>query len=191
MQTKMIALLFVVLLASCAMPETRIYSLDVPSAARETNPKADATITVRVNSPKYLEQPYIAFRNSPYQLTISRYAKWDSSPQEMLKETLRKSRASSGRFRDVRTSHLVTEGSYSLTVDLRRFERSDKGDASYGDLVFDVTLVSPDGKKLYQTVLTREVKLEDRSFLSLAKGLSSAVAEGVGEVTKGVEDSVK
>ncbi|MCL5023508.1 MAG: ABC-type transport auxiliary lipoprotein family protein [Nitrospirae bacterium] len=191
MPKRMIVCLLAVFLASCAMPETRIYSLSVPDGNGAANPKSDAELTIFVNAPRYLMQPYIAFRNSPYQLTISRYAKWDAAPEQILKETFRDSFSSSGAFRDVRVSHLVPGGSYSLRIDLKRFERLDNGDLSYGELAFDVDLISPDGKSVYEKAFSKKVKLEDRTFLSLAKGLSDALAEGVREVGDGVGRSVR
>ena len=204
MQKKTILLLLIVFLASCAMPETRIYSLKMPGStgpssakgglnvsSAETNAKPDATAVVLVNSPKYLTQPYIAFRSSPYQLVISKYSKWDSSPDELVQSAFRGSLSSTGLFRDVRTSHVAPNGFYSLRIDLKRFERSDEDGLSFGEVAFDASLFSPEGKSLYRSNITKKIRLEDRSFLSLAKGLSSALAEGVAEVKSDIEKSLR
>jgi uncharacterized lipoprotein YmbA len=201
MQKKALLFLLIVFLGSCAMSETRIYSLHIPTTAStkggmdgfsgETNAKAEAVIAVLISSPRYLTQPYIAYRSSPYQLGISKYAKWDSSPDEIVKEAFRGGLSSTGLFREVRASHMVPGGFYSLKIDLKRFERSDEGDVSFGEVAFDVSLFSPDEKNLYQSAVTKRIKLEDRSFLSLAKGLSSALGEGVAEVRGDIQKSLK
>lgn len=200
MQRRILLLMLIALLSSCAMQETRVYSLYMPpSPSRDggkglsvdTNAKPDATIAVIVGAPRYLLQPYIAFRSSPYQLSISKYSKWDSSPDEIIQSAIRGSLSSTNLFREVRASHIVPNGSYSLKVDLMRFERSDEGDISFAEVAFDVSLVSPEGKNLYRGSITKRVKLDDRSFLSLAKGLSSGLGESVAEVKSDIEKSLR
>ncbi|HYA31780.1 MAG TPA: ABC-type transport auxiliary lipoprotein family protein [Thermodesulfovibrionales bacterium] len=200
MQRRILPLMLIALLASCAMQETRIYSLYMPpSPLRErekgpsvdTNLKPDATIAVIVGAPRYLTQPYIAYRSSPYQLSISKYAKWDSSPDEIIQSAIRGGLSSTGLFRDVRPSHIVLNGFYALKIDLMRFERSDEGDLSFAEVAFAVSLVAPEGKNLYQGSVTKKVKLDDRSFLSLARGLSSGLGEGIAEVKRAIEKTLR
>ena len=190
MQKRIIGLLLILFLASCAMPETRIFSLNMPAEKKLSAVNSDATVAVVVSSPRYLTQPYIAYRTSPYQLAISRYAKWDSPPDEIVRDAFRDSLAST-LFKDVRTSNFVPSGSYSLKIDLKRFERSDEGDLSFAEVAFDVSLLSPEGKNLYQNSVTKKIKIEDRSFLSLAKGLSSALGEGTEEVRGYIAKALK
>ncbi len=191
MQKKIMGLLLIVFIASCAtMPETRIYSLSIPAGKKAPAASADAVVTVIVSSPRYLSQPYMAYRTSPYQLAISRYAKWDSPPDEIVRDAVRDS-ISSGLFKAVRTSGFVAGESYALKIDLKRFERLDEGDLSYAEIALDVSLVSPEGTTLYQSSITKKIRLEDRSFLSLAKGLSSALGEGTEEVRGGISNTLK
>lgn len=190
MQKKITGLLLIVFLAACAMPETRIYSLNMPAEKKLSAVNSDATIAVVVSSPRYLSQPYIAYRNSPYQLAISRYAKWDSPPDEIVRDAFRDTLAST-LFRDVRTSTFMPSGSYSLMIDLKRFERSDEGDLSFAEVAFGVSLLSPEGKNLYQNSVSKKIKIEDRSFLGLAKSLSSALGEGTEEVRGNIAKALK
>lgn len=189
MRKKFTGLLFMMFLASCAMQETRIYSLNLPVEKKMANVASDATVVLLISSPRYLTQPYIAYRTSPYQLAISRYAKWDSPPDEMLREAFRES-LSSTLFKDVRTSSLAPNGSYSLKINLRRFERSDEGDLSFAEVAFEVSLLSPEGKSLFQNEITKKIQLQERSFLSLAKGASIALGEGVREVNENIGKSL-
>lgn len=191
MQKKIMGLLLIVFIASCAtMPETRIYSLSIPAGKKAPAASTDAVVTVIVSSPRYLSQPYMAYRTSPYQLAISRYAKWDSPPDEIVRDAVRDS-ISSGLFKAVRTSGFVSGESYALKIDLKRFERLDEGDLSYAEIALDVSLMSPEGTNLYQSSITKKIRLEDRSFLSLAKGLSSALGEGTEEVRGGISNTLK
>lgn len=179
---KALIFLSIFFLTACTMPETRIYTLYIPLEREIVNTKADASIVILMNSERYLKQPYIAYRNSPYQLEISRYSKWESSPRRMVKEQFKDALSSMGLFKEVRAANIIPEGFYSLKIDLKRFERFDVEDGSFGVFAFDVDLLSPDGEKLYRSTVSKKVKLDDRGFSSLAKGLSSALKQGIEEV---------
>jgi len=187
--TLLLLLLFV---GACAMPETRVYNLSLSAEWQKTiPPEGDASIVIMINSPRYLTQSYIVYRKSPYQFEISRYSKWEASPNEMLRRVFKDALSSAHRFKEVRTLNIVPDGFYSLKIDLKRFERSDMGNDSFGEFVFDVQFISPEGKELYQNSISKRTKLEDRTFLSLAKGLSGAVAEGVDEVRDNIDRSLE
>ena len=196
MQRGLLIVLTIFFISSCTMPETKIYSIHMPDSPVLPQPKADkgeegvssavASIVIRVHSQRYLTQPYIAYRNSPYQLEISRYSKWESPPDDMVKDAFKCSFLSSGLFKEVRVSNIVPEGFYLLEINLKKFERSDAENDFFGEVVFDVNLFSPDGRELYRSAMSRKVGLDDKSFLSLAKGLSAALAEGIAVVKNSV-----
>ncbi len=185
-----IVLLSVFLVCSCTMPETKIYSLSVPVFKEQPGTGTGATVSIIVHAQRYLEQAYIVYRTSPYQLEIARYSKWDSSPAEIVRGAIKDSLSSMCAFRDVRSSNFTPAGAYALEINLRKFERSDIGGGSFAELAFDAVLFSPEGKELYNTYVSREVRLDDRSYLSLAKALSIAVAEGVGELRAGLSGAM-
>ena len=171
------------------MPETRIYSL---TAMLDRNPPAavsNVAVSVAVSSPRYLAQPYIAYRTSPNQLTIARYAKWDSPPDEMVGDAFRDA-LSSTPFNVLRTAGTPPDGSYPLQITLKHFERLDEGDISFAVIACDVSLFSPTGETLYRNSFVRKRQLADRSFLSLAKGLSSALEDVANEVRGAVTKKI-
>ena len=157
------------------MPETKTYSLYLPSEKRTTDTNANASIAITVNSPRYLNQPYIARRRSPYELEVSKYSKWDSSPVEIIKEAFRNSILPTGLFREVRISSVIPGDFYVLNIHLRHFEMSDEGNDSFGEIAFDAFLSSPDGKELFLDNYSKKIKLADKDFLGLAKALSNTV----------------
>jgi len=195
MKKNLLMLLTVLLMSACAMPETNIYSiqLSVPppvnkskeDATRSAQARAgsDRSIVVLVDSPRHLAQSYIVHRSSPYHLEISKYSKWVSAPSEMIREALKEYLSSSGIFREVRGSSAVREEFYSLEISLKKFEQSEEGRDYFGDILFDVKLLSPEGGEIYRETVSRHVMLEDRTFLSLAKGLSAALSDSVQELT--------
>ena len=176
-----IVLLGVLVMAACSMPETRIYSLHMPADNNTVQVRKQAMITLRVQSPRYLAQPYIAHRISPYQLDISRYAKWDSAPVEMVREIFRD--ALSVVYQDVRTSNFTAEGSYVLAINLRRFERVDD---AYAELAYDALLLSAEGKEILRLEERKRMQIETKDSAGLAKGLSAALNESVKEVVAGL-----
>jgi len=190
MQKGFMIILSFFLLFACSMPETKIYSIYVPIESKTVNGKTDNSVTIVVHAPRYLTQPYIAYRESPYQLKISKYSKWDASPSEIVRGGFKDSLSSTEIFQEVRISSAVPRGFYSLRVNLKRFERYDEGKDSFGELVMDVDLLSPDARELYRGSISKRVKLDDQGFLSLAKGLSSALAEGISEVRSNVIQSL-
>ena len=190
MQKGLMIIVSFFLLFACSMPETKIYSIYVPIESKTVNGKTDNSVTIVVHAPRYLTQPYIAYRESPYQLKISKYSKWDASPNEIVRVGFKDSLSSTEIFQEVRISNTVPKGFYSLTVNLKRFERYDEGKDSFGELVMDVDLLSPDARELYRSSISKRVRLDDQSFLSLAKGLSNALAEGISEVRGNIIQSI-
>jgi uncharacterized lipoprotein YmbA len=178
--------LVIFLISSCSMPETKIYSLYLPAKESAVTKQSDISVSIRMDSPKYLEQSYIAYRISPYQLEISKYAKWDSSPYKMVKEAIKDSLISTGLFKEVRVLNFAPDGFYLLDVNLKKFERVDIGNESFGELTIDVAFYSIDGKELYHKSISKSVKLEDKHFLNLAKALSNELSDTIEEIKNNI-----
>jgi ABC-type uncharacterized transport system auxiliary subunit len=182
----MVALLF---LFACTMPDTKIYSLNLNAQEISSSVKDDfsgKSLVILVNAPRYLSQPYIAYRNSPYELELSRYSKWEASPQEMFKVALKNYLSASGIFKEVRVSNVVPEGFYYIEIDIKKFERYDDGNDSYGELMFDCALYSSDEVRIFGSSIYKKTKLEDKTNLSLAKGLSKALDQAIKEAIEAV-----
>jgi uncharacterized lipoprotein YmbA len=174
----------VLFLSACTMPDTKIYSLNLNAPGISSPDKdgfSDKSIVILVNAPRYLSQPYIAYRNSPYELEISRYSKWEASPQEMFKGALKNYLSAAGVFKEVRVSNVVPEGFYYIEIDVKKFERYDDGNDSYGELMFDSALYSPDEVRISGSTISKKIKLEDKTNLGLAKGLSNALEQAIKE----------
>jgi uncharacterized lipoprotein YmbA len=177
-----IVFLTVLLTAACTMPATKIYSLYFPKEEKTPQKTSGITLSLSVASARYLAQPYIAYRTSPYQLELSGYAKWEAAPAEMVRDAFRHSFEASGLFKEVRTSHFPPQDAYALEIYVRRFERLDAEGGPYGDLAFDARIFSPGGKELYRGEFSRKFRLQNGSFLSLAKALSTGLLETMDEV---------
>ncbi|MEW6054681.1 MAG: ABC-type transport auxiliary lipoprotein family protein [Nitrospirota bacterium] len=188
MQRFFVVILSVFLIAACTMPVTKIYSIYVDTSAKKervkergftSNPPAERSVAILVDVPRYLSQPYIAYRTSPYQLEISRYSKWEAPPGDMVRELFREKLFLSGYFHEVRASSVVPEGFYALEIKMKKFERFDDADGSFGDLLLEIKMTSPDNREIYYGTMAGHVRLADKSFLSLAMGLSKALSDSI------------
>jgi len=177
-------------LLSCTISDTKIYSLSLPEVKKAPHAGASASVNVILHAPRYLEQPYIAYRTSPYELEISNSSRWDSSPADMVKGAITDSLSSSGFFAAVGISAFTPPGFYRCEINLRRFERFDRSNDSFGELDFEIIFLSPEGVILYSGSLSKEAKLADKSFLSLAKFLSEALSQGVEEARTAIIKSL-
>ncbi len=178
------------LLAACSMPGTKIYSLAVPEEKGVAGGQTDAQVNITVRSPRYLGQSYIAYRTSPYQIEMSRYSRWDMPPVDLVRDAFRDAFSAAGLFREVRTSVVTPGGFYTLDINLKRFERLDEGETSSGHLLFEVKLRSPEGNEVYKETIAKTVRLEDKGFPNLARALSSALAEGIGQIQSGISRTI-
>jgi uncharacterized lipoprotein YmbA len=176
-------------LSSCTMPDTKIYSLNLNAQEISSTVKdgfSDKSLVILVSAPRYLSQPYIAYRTSPYELQLSKYSKWEASPQEMFRGALKHYLSAAGIFKEVRVSNVVPEGFYYIETDIKKFERYDEGNDSYGELMFDFALFSPDEVRISGSTISKKIKLEDRTYLNLAKGLSKALDQAIKETIEAV-----
>ncbi|MBF0566271.1 MAG: hypothetical protein HQK89_13625 [Nitrospirae bacterium] len=184
---------------SCTMPQTKIYSLYVSAAAaKDTMAAKDNTeaagvgtigkdkkvlyLVVQVDSPRYLQQPFIADRGSVYDLVLSKYDKWDAPPTKMVGEEFIKAFYRTGLYNEIRETLVASGDNYVAKIKLRRCERFNEPGNLYGEIAFDLNVYSPDGQDIYRDTFEKRVKLPDGSFKSLAEGLSSALSEALAVV---------
>jgi uncharacterized lipoprotein YmbA len=186
-----IGLVLCAVLAACSIPQTKIYSLALREDVPAPKTKTDASLDLVVRSPRYLSQPYIAFRASLYQLEIAKYSKWEAPPAEMVRDSFRSALSATGLFREVKASNFVPHGYYSLDIYLQRFGRLDNGGESFADLAFELDLSSPQGESLYRGSFKKKIKLPSRDFRSLAEVMSSALAEGIDEAKAEIASAFK
>ncbi|MBF0506575.1 MAG: membrane integrity-associated transporter subunit PqiC [Nitrospirae bacterium] len=188
MLRRFVIIILACVFASCSLPETKIYSLYLPRDKDAKNTKAVSSLTIRLDSPRYLAQPYIARRNSPYELSISKYSKWDAAPHDLVKEAFRETIAAMGLLREIRSSNAESVDFYVLVIHLTKFEMLETTEGAFGEMEFDAVLFSPENKELFHLHVSKEKKLNDKTFASLAKALSNGLAEGINEVKSGISD---
>ncbi|MBF0330096.1 MAG: membrane integrity-associated transporter subunit PqiC [Nitrospirae bacterium] len=182
--------LLVFTFAACSMPETKIYSIGYSGQIISGSAKSSATAYLTIDAPRHLSQPYIVHRTSPYELTISKYSKWDSPPIETIRDIVKDSLIATGEFSEVKSSLASPAGKYEAKIYLRKFERFDEAEISYAELLFDISLISPEGKEVYKKRISKQIKLADKSLSILAKALNNAALEAAKEITKNITEAL-
>ena len=186
MQRYFFLLLSIFLFTACSMPETKIYSLSLPAEKKTYDNASGVPVNIRVQAPRYLSQQFIARRTSPYQLDISKYSKWELSPAEMVREAFSEALYSRGISKAVKTLSIIPAGYYAVDIKLRRFERTDSGNDSFGEVDFDVNVLSPEGKEIFRKTISKKAGLKVKDNLNLAESMSTALSEAVDEAMAGI-----
>jgi ABC-type uncharacterized transport system auxiliary subunit len=187
----LVAAIAITAVFSCAsMPDTKIYSLDMHYDITKTELKPDIPVGIVVDSPRYLTQPFLAVRTSPYSLTILKYSKWQSPPSTMVAEELRKALYAIGFFKDIRITTMAKQNFYTLKANLTQFEQFDEGSASYALLALDADLLSPEGENIYHNSYSKKIPLNGSAYTALAAGLSTALKEVMDEISAATAKAV-
>ena len=174
--------------AACSMPETRIYSLNADAGPKAAAKQAPVAVSVRVQSPRYLAQPYIVERVSPNQLAVSRYGRWEGTPEEMVKGVLRD--ALRPRVREVTVNRAVVDA-FALNVEVKRFEKSIEGKASSALLILDYSLVGPDQSERFRSTCSRKIALQGADNQEFARAMGEAVASAAEEIAATVSERLR
>ncbi|KJR41702.1 secreted protein containing DUF330 [Candidatus Magnetoovum chiemensis] len=184
-KTIIILLLALSLPLGCATSKERsIYSLliEYPNAKRaesaEIGGSPDISLVIQSDCPQYLKQPYIAYRTSPYELSLSIYSQWEAAPMNIVELELTNYLLSSGAINNVKKLSYTPKGFYTLKLILKRFEMlTDENDKSHALLSLSLSYLNAQSAVIYQKSYEQKVQLKDNAFKSLAVGLSAALSE--------------
>jgi uncharacterized lipoprotein YmbA len=184
----MILLFFI---SACSMPETRIYSISVQHDLETADSQVDRSIVIQMDSEDYLRQPYIVHRNSPYELKIAKYSKWESSPYKIVRKEFKDALVSIDLFSDIRISSVSQKNSCTLRVNLSKFERHDEGDKSYALLEFNIDLLSPVGQKIYSDSVSSKESLDEKDFENLAEVMSLSLKRDIDKTVTAMAEAIR
>lgn len=184
------ATIALLVIAGCATPETRIYSIHIPRPDIVAPLAKAVPLAISLEAPRHLSQPYITTRTSPYEVELSRSSKWESSPEVMVREELVRTFAAMPAFSDVRLASRPPSGYYLLKVTLQRFERiQEKGDY-LAEFAADVSISFPDTAEMNRLFIVRRIPVRDAGYAALAEGLSTALSQGMADISSLVKSAV-
>ncbi|HIJ59041.1 MAG TPA: hypothetical protein HPP56_00280 [Nitrospirae bacterium] len=183
---KMLIIFMLVFIVSCSTAEIKIYSIYMPIQEEILQSlKQQEILFLVVRSPKHLDQPYIIYRSSPFELNISSYAKWEATPLDIIRHNIVEILYSQRIYKEVKTLRpQVNEKTEVMIVDLKDFSRYDEDKVSYALLHFSVLLKDKDNKEIFIKDFKIKEKLNDKTYLSLARGMSQAITKTLQEVAK-------
>jgi uncharacterized lipoprotein YmbA len=186
-----VTIILLFFISACSMPETRIYSISVQHGLKAADSPVDRSIVIQMDSENYLRQPYIVYRNSPYELKIAKYSKWESSPYKIVRKEFKDALVSIDLFSDVHISSVSQKNSCTLRVNLSKFERHDEGDKSYALLEFNIDLLSPVGQKIYSDSVSSQESLDEKDFENLAEVMSLSLKRDIDKTVTAMAEAIR
>lgn len=164
------------------VPETKVYNIRFSNdiIKKSSDPNLGPITLFPVQAEKYLKQPFMVYRKSPYQIVISKFNRWDSAPRDILTKKINEALYSCNLFSNVYISNFQEEGSLGLRVNLRKFERYDNPDGSTSaELEYDARLLDPAGKEIYQRIFSLKKAVSDSNPSHLAEAMSQLIEAGI------------
>lgn len=181
---------FIIIVAACSTPATRIYSLYLPHEEPQSTDLKDTKLAIEASGSKYLRQSFIAVRVSSYELVLLPYAKWESAPVKMIAREFKKDPLFTKNFGDIVIKRTLSEETYGLKVNVSRFERVDEGELSYALMEFEADFFSPHGKKLFHQRIYEKIILSDSNSTELARTLSEELGKAIRKIALSVEQKL-
>lgn len=189
---KILIFVFGILIFSCSTATTKIYSINITQYPQESQKvKTDDLLLLKVSSNRYFKQNYIIYRSSIYEMMQSQYARWDTPPDEFLKHQITKALITKGLFKEVhQTKPSYANKYFLLHVDIKDFSRYDDLNTIYAVLILDINLKDALGNSIYNKEISLKQGIDDRSYLSLAKGMSVLMTNALRTITDDIENSL-
>ncbi|KAF3998354.1 PqiC family protein [Glaciimonas immobilis] len=169
------ALTAVLALSGCSTPQTRFYTLAVPSATAASRAESAQNIFIEVppiSMPERLARPQLVVRARNTQVDILEHDRWSSSFNYELRDAFASGLANRlGAIDATRSGRPAGSPGYRIAIDLREF------DAAPGDKV----------QALFGWTITRS---DDGRSASCQLGVTEPVNAGTGALVAGVQRAV-
>jgi uncharacterized lipoprotein YmbA len=165
---------FLILVAGCASPASRFYTLSAASTPATTS--SDLSVTLGpVSVPAAVDRPQIVVRTGPNQVRMDEFNRWAAPLQNGIARVVAENLVAILGTPSVTVSPLtLSEGAdYRVALEVQRFE-SAPGDAATLDAVWAVSRTK-DGKAQTGRTTVRESS-PDKGFDALAAAHSRAIA---------------
>jgi uncharacterized lipoprotein YmbA len=165
---------FLILVAGCASPASRFYTLSAASTPATTS--SDLSVTLGpVSVPAAVDRPQIVVRTGPNQVRMDEFNRWAAPLQNGIARVVAENLVAILGTPTVTVSPLtLSEGAdYRVALEVQRFE-SAPGDAATLDAVWMVSRTK-DGKAQTGRTTVREPS-PDKGFDALAAAHSRAIA---------------
>lgn len=189
---KTLLLFVLIFFISCSTPQMRIYSINISQYPQESRKvRIDEGVFLQIKTNKHFRQTNIIYKSSIYEMMPSLYAKWDSPPDDILRNQITEALIRKGLFKDVRyLKSPLTKKYFMLDIVIKDFSRIDEGNKSAAVLILDITLRDSNGNNIYKKESEFKEGLEDKTYLNLAKGMSNIMTSALIKITDDIEDAL-
>ena len=185
---------FALLVAGCAIRNPSYYSLSIAPELKPgiSNGPQPVTIEVRqFETPAYLRQGRIVYREQPEQVGFYEYHRWAVDPGAEVTTAVVDSLRSSHRFSFAEPYDSHHRGDYLLTGRLERLDEIDYGDAVRVEAQLSAELVNlRTGGVVWTGDAWQAANVEKRNMHAIVTGMSHAVSGSIDQLLSEMEQKV-
>ena len=186
------ALLTVLLTAGCAgkIRYPQYYVLEIPPApiAAKDSPRLLGTVGVRrFETPPYLRQRRIVYRQAPVEVGFYEYHRWAAEPAVMVSSAVIDSLRSSQSFSFVEPYNGQCREDYVMSGQLERLEEIDSADGVKVTAKLSAELIDlHTGATIWTGERAETLRVEARTVNGVVLGMSQAVQKCVEDLVAGL-----
>jgi uncharacterized lipoprotein YmbA len=181
------------LIASCGHEVKRphYYALDIPPAPDHTvsAPRSSGTVAVsRFETPSYLRQGRIVYRESPEEVGFYEYHRWSADPAETIRTAMIDALRSSRLFSLVKPYDGHNQQDYMLVGRLERLEEIDYGGPVRVEAKISAELVNlRTGTTEWTGDASEMLNVENRNVDSVVRAMNRTVQNSISQLVASLE----
>jgi ABC-type uncharacterized transport system auxiliary subunit len=194
-RVKMSVCVFTVLVASCGGGRRpHYYALELPPAPDRTlsDPRFPGTVAVcRFETPSYLRQGRIVYRQTPEEVGFYQYHRWAAEPAETVTTAMVETLRSSRLFSFVKRYDGHNQQDYLLNGRLERLEEIDYGGPVRVEVKISAELVNlRTGATEWTSDAPATLNVENRNVDSVVRAMNHALQNSVDQLVASLNQRV-
>jgi len=128
--------------ASCSLPRTHYYTMELPHATPETGPVIARHITIqRFRADQVLMDDRILYREGPNEVNFYEYHRWASPPVDLATNYFLYRLKDSGTYARVSAYYDGAHADFTLQGRLHHFEEVDRGKEVFASVALELELM--------------------------------------------------
>jgi len=175
-------------LAGCGSPKPiKYYAIQVPTAPASTSSTYAIDLVVgRMTGPALLESAPIVYRTGSNPKGTYQYHRWEDAPVDIVPDKLVRLLRSTGEYRSVVRTGVVSDAPYVIRGHLLQFEEVD-GESIAGQVTMEFELYDRRaGKLLWTHFYSQTEPAEGKEITSVVQAIDRNLERGLKEVVAGL-----
>ena len=170
------------------------YALDIPPAPRQavSDTRMPATLAVRrLETPQYLRQGRVVYRQTPAEIGFYEYHRWAADPAETITAAVMDALRSSRLFSSVRPYDGQSRQDYLMSGRLERLEEIDYGGSVRVEAKLSAEVVNlRTGATVWAGEADETSGVETRTVNSVVVEMSHTVQKGIGRLVASLDQGL-